>query len=612
MTKDAITAMETTANKAEKVQTTFVNAHVTQGFLKIARDPPQTVRGLLPLVQVCLVADLPKEELEEWGEGESRDPESRDIQIIEPNDPRDSEVASSAPVTLVPNETSLEIHVASKYTSRDKKRGRKKAKKEEDWLVTCLAVLQLDHVSDEVFSTLKQTLSVAKFNPRNKVSVFSVSPHVTITKHDDTYTLTLAFGVFATPFDGHVNPEIHMVGHLNIVNVIRQFLGLPNTKQLTKSDYVTPEFFYDCLEDSHVTKEIDYELQPEAMRSKLLDYQLETVGWVLDRERGESGEESESRDVPSPWKRFSAHGVSWLVDFVGLSIGPEENVLDILSRYREAYKSHGVKVVSRDPSRGYGLIADEMGLGKTVELLAVVLNNPRPPFPALTHYDEYSDRDVLAAKTTLILCPSSISQQWVAEVTKHVPSLSVFLYTGRAALDAKREKGEEVESASRDTDKDESRDQPIAVEPEEGDDSSTPLVSKHAQFLAQFDIVITSYEVASREVANALYNPLRGRVTRTKTKLKSRDTRDDDLVQERLSLQSPLSQLEFWRVILDEVQMVGNTVSNAAVVARIIPRVHAWGVSGTPIKKGMNDLLGMCVFLRCEPGVFYARDESEY
>ncbi|KAG5368763.1 putative ATP-dependent helicase [Yarrowia sp. E02] len=584
------------ATTEEAVEASFVNNQVIRGFLELARDPQgETQPGLLPLVQVELVADLTRElAVEELGE-------SRDHTPYELPD----HVTASSPATLVPNETALEVHVTSKYTSKDKKRGRKKTKKDEDWLVTCLAVFQLGNLAnrDEIMTAVKQTMSVAKFNHRNRVSVFSVNPHVSITRQNGSYTMSVTFGVFATPFDGHINPEIHMAGHLNIVNVLRQFLGLTKTKQLSKSEHVTPEYFYQCLEEKDDAEvEIDRDLQPDKMKSKLLDYQLETVGWVLEREKGESRDMSRAKsdDIPSPWKRYKAHGISWLVDFVGLNIGPETEVMEILTRDTKP-SDDDVQTVSRDQTHvsGYGLIADEMGLGKTVELLAVVLNNPRPVFSHKTHYDIYSDRDVLPTKTTLILCPASISQQWVAEVTKHVPSLSVFLYTGRAALDTKREKEGTPE---------------LDFEVEVGSDSDSegPLVSKHAQFLSQFDIVVTSYEVASREVANALYNPLRGRVTRTKTKLKSKDTRDADLVQDRLSLQSPLSQLQFWRVILDEVQMVGNTVSNAAVVARIIPRVHAWGVSGTPIKKGMPDLLGMCVFLRCEPGEFYAKGEYGY
>ena len=64
---------------------------------------------------------------------------------------------------------------------------------------------------------------------------------------------------------------------------------------------------------------------------------------------------------------------------------------------------------------------------------------------------------------------------------------------------------------------------------------------------------------------------------------------------------SPLVQIQFWRIILDEVQMVSAGITNTAKVAQIIPRVHAWGVTGTPVKRNMVDLLGTLIFLRLHP-----------
>jgi len=47
--------------------------------------------------------------------------------------------------------------------------------------------------------------------------------------------------------------------------------------------------------------------------------------------------------------------------------------------------------------------------------------------------------------------------------------------------------------------------------------------------------------------------------------------------------------------------MIESGVSNAAIVARMIPRINAWCVTGTPVRKDVNDLLGLLVFLRYEP-----------
>lgn len=65
--------------------------------------------------------------------------------------------------------------------------------------------------------------------------------------------------------------------------------------------------------------------------------------------------------------------------------------------------------------------------------------------------------------------------------------------------------------------------------------------------------------------------------------------------------QSPLTQIDWWRVVLDEAQMVENGVSNAAKVAQLIPRQNAWAVSGTPVIKDAKDLYGLLIFLRYQP-----------
>ena len=46
---------------------------------------------------------------------------------------------------------------------------------------------------------------------------------------------------------------------------------------------------------------------------------------------------------------------------------------------------------------------------------------------------------------------------------------------------------------------------------------------------------------------------------------------------------SPLTMLGFWRIILDEAQVVSNTNSAAALMASALWRRHAWVVTGTPV-----------------------------
>ncbi|PQE24544.1 SNF2 family domain-containing protein [Rutstroemia sp. NJR-2017a WRK4] len=59
------------------------------------------------------------------------------------------------------------------------------------------------------------------------------------------------------------------------------------------------------------------------------------------------------------------------------------------------------------PSGGFN--CDVMGLGKTVEVLATIIGNPRP-----------ADVPRKEVGPTLVVCPSSISMQWRAEIGKHL------------------------------------------------------------------------------------------------------------------------------------------------------------------------------------------------
>ena len=95
--------------------------------------------------------------------------------------------------------------------------------------------------------------------------------------------------------------------------------------------------------------------------------------------------------------------------------------------------------------------------------------------------------------------------------------------------------------------------------------------------MANNDVVITTYNVLQTEIHFAEPPPQRN------MRLERKYHRP----------QSPLVQLSWWRVCLDEAQQIESGVSNAAKVARLIPRVNAWGVTGTPVKEDIKDLWGL-------------------
>ena len=90
--------------------------------------------------------------------------------------------------------------------------------------------------------------------------------------------------------------------------------------------------------------------------------------------------------------------------------------------------------------------------------------------------------------------------------------------------------------------------------------------------MSSHDVVLTTYNVLSSEIHYTLPPP------------------DRQLRQDRKHPRPtcPLMELEWWRICLDEAQMVESGVSNAAKVARLIPRVNSWAVTGTPLKSDVT------------------------
>lgn len=65
-----------------------------------------------------------------------------------------------------------------------------------------------------------------------------------------------------------------------------------------------------------------------------------------------------------------------------------------------------------------GILADDMGLGKTVQIISLILQN------------QAKNNDSLNDKTTLIVCPASLINQWCSEIENKTEKLTVLPYHG--------------------------------------------------------------------------------------------------------------------------------------------------------------------------------------
>ncbi|KAH8726307.1 SNF2 family N-terminal domain-containing protein [Phaeosphaeriaceae sp. PMI808] len=296
--------------------------------------------------------------------------------------------------------------------------------------------------------------------------------------------------------------------------------------------------FYDSVHVPPVELQVSPRIQQALSDTNLYPFQTRAVDWLLRRE----GVAFSPSGTLEP---FSDHTLP--VSFV--------QTQDATGRACHISQLRGmvvsdlatVKEDSLQSLRG-GILAEEMGLGKTVELIALVTHHKRDVSEGKI-FDAYTGTHVTPSGATLIITPPSILEQWVSEVQNHAPELKVFHYKGLPAPSAPKKEH----------------------------------LAATVENLLRYDIVVTTYNVLSKEIHHATPPP--DRSFRNAKRHKHR--------------RSPLVEISWWRVCLDEAQMVESGVSQAATVARIVPRCNSWAVSGTPLRKDVQDLRGLLIFLRC-------------
>ncbi|TQB69588.1 hypothetical protein MPDQ_001626 [Monascus purpureus] len=304
----------------------------------------------------------------------------------------------------------------------------------------------------------------------------------------------------------------------------------------------SPREFYDNVHVPEDTSASSSEIKCNQIRAKLLPFQRRAVRWLLQREGMEL--KPDGRVVPIE-KTESNHLPASFVEIKDLN-------------GRTCFSSQLYSIMTTDLSgwndaanyvKG-GILAEEMGLGKTVEIISLICLNRLKEGGRAKKEENWrvSSNDLRESGATLIITPPAILEQWKQEIKRHATGLRVFHYTGF-------------------------RDRPDLTNEELVD-----VISDH-------DIVLTSYDVLSREVYFSVDPPKRN--LRHEKKFEQKKT--------------PLVQILWWRVCLDEAQMVESGVSNAAKVALMIPRQNAWAVTGTPLRSNISDLFGLFVFLNYTP-----------
>ncbi|XP_021866581.1 uncharacterized protein [Spinacia oleracea] len=160
----------------------------------------------------------------------------------------------------------------------------------------------------------------------------------------------------------------------------------------------------------------------------------------------------------------------------------------------------------------------------------------------------------IESAATLIICPAPILPQWHAEILRHTNpgSMRTYIYEGVKEISLSN--------------------------------SSTIDISE----LVSADIVLTTYDVLRDDLSH------------------DSERHEGDRRLMRYGKRYPvvptlLTRVLWWRICLDEAQMVENNVVAAAEMALRLRATHRWCITGTPIQRKLDDLYGLLKFLKASP-----------
>ncbi|KAG1859721.1 SNF2 family N-terminal domain-containing protein [Suillus subluteus] len=180
----------------------------------------------------------------------------------------------------------------------------------------------------------------------------------------------------------------------------------------------------------------------------------------------------------------------------------------------------------KSPHRG-GILADEMGLGKTVQMIATMAVN--------------LPKDTDAVKTTLVVVPAALLQQWKEEIeTKSNDLFTVHIHHGR--------------------------------------DKLSTLMDVRSK-----DVIITTYQTLSMELTIP------------------KDVEEGEELAYLENHGGVLGRMRWYRVILDEAQFIRNRGTHASRSVARLRSTYRWMLTGTPVTNTLADIYGLIRFGRFRP-----------
>jgi SWI/SNF-related matrix-associated actin-dependent regulator of chromatin subfamily A3 len=196
-----------------------------------------------------------------------------------------------------------------------------------------------------------------------------------------------------------------------------------------------------------------------------------------------------------------------------------------------------------------GILADDMGLGKTLQIISMIISDHQRQRMAV------SGTGAHIIKPTLIVSPLSVVRNWQEQFEKHVlpDHISVYVYHG-------------------------------------------PDRVQDVDYLQQFDVVITTFNIVAIEKKTADVNSNSGVSTALPTKGGQKRKR-----KQQNATGSPLMEIEWRRVVLDEGHLIKSHQSLQTKAVCQLKAERRWIVSGTPIQNKVDDLYALLKFLDFSP-----------
>ena len=194
-----------------------------------------------------------------------------------------------------------------------------------------------------------------------------------------------------------------------------------------------------------------------------------------------------------------------------------------------------MKAMEEGKNKG-GILADDMGLGKTVQALSLVVARPSTD---------------PSRKTTLIIAPVALMQQWKREIERLVKAehkLSVFILHG--------------ENRKTGFDK-----------------------------LKKYDVVLTTFGSMGTELKKK----------HQFDEMRKFAQNNNNLIAEARGLPLLGPDSTWYRVIIDEAQCIKNRNTKAALACCRLNATYRWCMSGTPMMNGVHELHSLLRFLRIGP-----------